>query len=401
MQPQMIDLEGPYRLLYCSSKGDKDGVMQEIQKGVSPNLADYDKRTALHLASCEGCTEIVDLLLEEGADVNSIDRWGRTPLSDARSLHHEGICKKLEARGGTDPVELDSQNPCYAIDRMEVDMDHSTLIGQGSYGEVYLVKWRGTAIAAKTIRSSIASNHRDLSAFMKELALWQRLRHPNIVQFLGVLKSSDRLIFLTEYLCNGSLYDILKKKGKLDPSTVIAFALDIARGMNYLHQHKPHAIIHRDLTPRNVLQDGAGHLKVTDFGLSKIAQEKDAYGYKMTGGTGSYRYMAPEVFRRESYGKSVDVFSFALLVHEMFQGGPSNRAEAPEEVADRRAYEDSRPPLSSFVYPIAMKTLLQECWHKNPDYRPSFEDIITQLELIQESLQKEKAMEIWRRCVIL
>lgn len=75
---ETIDLEGPYRLLYCSSKGDKAGVVQELEKGVEPNLADYDKRTALHLASCEGCTEIVVLLLDKGADVNSIDRWGRT-----------------------------------------------------------------------------------------------------------------------------------------------------------------------------------------------------------------------------------------------------------------------------------------------------------------------------------
>lgn len=78
MNPQTIDLEGPYRLLHCSSKGDKIGVMQELEKHVEPNLADYDKRTALHLASCEGCTEIVVLLLEKGADVNSVDRWGRT-----------------------------------------------------------------------------------------------------------------------------------------------------------------------------------------------------------------------------------------------------------------------------------------------------------------------------------
>ncbi|XP_077240246.1 serine/threonine-protein kinase 12-like isoform X3 [Tasmannia lanceolata] len=374
IQQQPVDLEGPYRLLYCSSKGDKDGVIQEIERGVSPNLADYDKRTALHLASCEGCTEIVNLLIEKGADVNSVDRWGRTPLSDARSFGHDEICKILRGRGGTDP---------------------------GSYGEVYLVRWRGTEVAAKTIRSSIASDNRVKRTFKKELGLWQGLRHPNIVQFLGVLTHSDRLIFLTEYLCNGSLYDILRKKGRLDSVTAVAYALDIARGMNYLHQHKPHAIIHRDLTPRNVLQDEAGRLKVTDFGLSKIAQEKDSFGYKMTGGTGSYRYMAPEVYRRESYGKSVDVFSFALIVHEMFQGGPSNRCESPEAVADRRAYEDSRPSLSSFVYPESVKKLLRECWHKNPECRPSFEDIITALELIQEQLKSKKSIGVCCGCVIL
>ncbi|XP_024449913.2 integrin-linked protein kinase 1 [Populus trichocarpa] len=160
--------------------------------------------------------------------------------------------------------------------------------------------------------------------------------------------------------------------------------------MNYLHQHKPRAIIHRDLTPRNVLQDESGHLKVTDFGLSKIAQEKDDQGYMMTGGTGSYRYMAPEVYRRESYGKSVDVFSFALIVHEIFQGGPSNRTALPEHIADKRAFEDARPSLSSFVYPDPIKMLLRECWHKNPESRPTFEEIISKLESIQESFQSKK-----------
>lgn len=78
MIPQRMDSGGPYRLLHCSGLGDKEGVMQELQKGVEPNLVDYDKRTALHLASSEGCLEIVVLLLEKGADVNSTDRWGRT-----------------------------------------------------------------------------------------------------------------------------------------------------------------------------------------------------------------------------------------------------------------------------------------------------------------------------------
>ncbi|KAM0050301.1 putative dual-specificity kinase TKL-Pl-4 family [Helianthus debilis subsp. tardiflorus] len=252
MQVQKTDSDGKYRLLYCSSKGNKCGVMQELDKGVEPNVENYDKRTALHLAACEGCTEIVILLLEKGADVNSIDRWGRTPLSDARGMGHTEICKILEAYGGNDPV-------------------------------IHFLKHVPLSFREK------------VRIFLKELALWQKLRHPNIVQFLGIL-DSDRLIFLTEYLKNVGLHDILRKKGRLDPLTAVCYALDIAR---------------------NVLQDEAGHLKVTGFHLSKTAREKDVNGYKMTGGIGSYRYMAPEVYRRESYDKSVDVYSFAFVVHEV------------------------------------------------------------------------------------
>ncbi|GLU00674.1 hypothetical protein SLE2022_180220 [Rubroshorea leprosula] len=365
MVSRMLDSEGPYRLLYCSSKG---------------------------------CTEVVLLLLEKRADVNSLDRWGRTPLSDARSF---------------DPVGLDSQTPCYEIDFKGVDMETAALIGEvisfpvsqdntillifklqtmpGGISRNLFGKVTGYRSSCQNNSSSIASNPR-------ELALWQRLRHPNIVQFLGVLKHSVHLIFLTEYLQNGSLYDILKRKGRLDPPTAVAYALDIARGMNYLCEHKPHAIIHRDLTPRNVLLDESGHLKVTDFGLSKITQEKDSYGYKMTGGTGSYRYC------RELYGKSVDVFSFALIIHEMFQGVPSNSAETAEQVADKRAYEiqgfhsphiytlnKSRRGFSWTAFLIChFSMLLRECWHKNPDCRPTFEEIILQLEAFQESLKHNR-----------
>ncbi|XP_022857136.1 integrin-linked protein kinase 1-like [Olea europaea var. sylvestris] len=228
---QKIEWEVPYRLLFSSSKCDKDGVILELEKGVETNQADYDKRTALHLASCEGCTEIVHLLLEKGADVNIRDRWGRTPLSDARSFGHEDICKILEAHGGIDPVGLETPAPCCEIPHTEVDMRKAIRIGEGAYGEVYLVKWRGTEVAAKTIRSSVASNPMVRDKFLQEMGLWQRLRHPNIVEYLGVLdlKHSDRIIFLAEYLQNGSLYDILRKKGRLDLLTAVSYALDIAR----------------------------------------------------------------------------------------------------------------------------------------------------------------------------
>jgi serine/threonine protein kinase len=352
-------------------------------------LADFDKRTALHLAACENCSEIVVLLLEKGADVNCSDRWGRTPLSDARSSGHKEICEILEAHGAIDPVgvPIDTHSPCYEIDHSEVNMRDSVLIGQGEYDEVYLVRWRGTEVAAKTIRSSIASSPLVKKSFQKQLELWQKLRHPNIVQFLGVLKDSDRLTFLIEYHRRGSLYNILRKKGRLDPLIAVSYSLDIARGMNYLHQRKPQSIIHRDLTPRSVLQDDGGRLQVTDFGFSQFAEDIQSSDFGPTGGAESYRYMAPEVYRRESYGKSADVFSFAVVVHEMFQGRPSNRKEPAEQIADKQAYQDSRPQFSSFIYPDTIKMLVNECWHKKPALRPTFEEIIYQLENIQEELK--------------
>ncbi|PPD98096.1 hypothetical protein GOBAR_DD04886 [Gossypium barbadense] len=82
----------------------------------------------LHLAACEGWIEVVDLFLEKGADVNYLDHCGRTPLSDAHSFRHNEVCKILEARGGIDPVGMDSQAPCFEIDHNKVNMEEATRI---------------------------------------------------------------------------------------------------------------------------------------------------------------------------------------------------------------------------------------------------------------------------------
>lgn len=86
-------------------------------------------------------------------------------------------------------------------------------------------------------------------AFIDELALLQKIRHPNVVQFLGAVTQSTPMMIVTEYLPKGDLRAYLKQKGALKPTLAVKFALDIARGMNYLHENRPEAIIHRDLEP--------------------------------------------------------------------------------------------------------------------------------------------------------
>jgi serine/threonine protein kinase len=137
----------------------------------------------------------------------------------------------------------------------------------------------------------------------------------------------------------GDLHDYLDRKRKFDALTAVKFAVNIARGMNCLHQHKPDPIVHHDLKPRDMLLHEAGYLKVADFGLGKLLDASEASKqYAMTGETGSYRYMAPEVFLHKAYDKSVDVFSFAIIVHEVWKIA----------VATRRAFiEKARRPIYS------------------------------------------------------
>ncbi|KAL6524670.1 hypothetical protein OROHE_015952 [Orobanche hederae] len=138
------------------------------------------------------------------------------------------------------------------------------------------------------------------------------------------------MIIVTEYLPKGDLHEYLKRKGALKPATALKFAMDIARGMNYLHENKPEAIIHRDLEPyivrivgkdnRNILRDDSGHLNVADFGVSKLLKvaNKVKEDRPLTCYDTSCCYVAPEVFRNEEYDTQVDVFSFALILQETY-----------------------------------------------------------------------------------
>jgi serine/threonine protein kinase len=264
-------------------------------------------------------------------------------------------------------------------------MSTGKFIGKGAFGEIRVVKWRGTIVAAKTITAELSKDPQILKEFVAELALLSNLSHPNIVQFLGAVTKQRPMVMVTEYLPKGDLHDLMERKGKLDARTSVRFALDIARGMNYLHEHKPNAIVHRDLKPRNLLKHEAGHLKVADFGLGKfldpLAADNNAL-YEMTGETGSYRYMAPEVFMHKHYDKSVDVFSFAIIVQEMFEGSSSLKYQLPKSIAISRAKDMQRPSFN-IAYPSGMKELIKECWDSDPSKRPTFAMCIKRLEKIQ------------------
>ncbi|KAF7828025.1 integrin-linked protein kinase 1-like [Senna tora] len=194
-------------------------------------------------------------------------------------------------------------------------------------------------------------------------------------------------MLITEYLRGGDLHQYLKEKGALSPATAINFALDMARGMAYLH-NEPNVIIHRDLKPRNVLlvNSSADHLKVGDFGLSKLIKVQNSHDvYKMTGETGSYRYMAPEVFKHRRYDKKVDVFSFAMILYEMLEGEPPFASYEPYDGAKYVA-DGHRPTIRAKGYLPELRELTVQCWDADMNQRPSFLEILKRLEKMKENL---------------
>ncbi|KAL9999361.1 putative transferase, protein kinase TKL-Pl-5 family [Helianthus debilis subsp. tardiflorus] len=132
------------------------------------------------------------------------------------------------------PVPPPLSNKCdWEIDPQELDFTNSHLIGKGSFGEIVKACWRGTPVAVKRILPSLSDDKLVIQDFRHEVNLLVKLRHPNIVQFLGAVTEKKPLMLITEYLRGGDLHQCLKGKGALSPATAVNFALDIARYFLY------------------------------------------------------------------------------------------------------------------------------------------------------------------------
>jgi len=173
----------------------------------------------------------------------------------------------------------------------------------------------------------------------------------------------------------------------------VKFALDIARGMNYLHENKPEPIIHRDLEPSNILRDDSGHLKVADFGVSKLLTVKE--DRPLTCQETSCRYVAPEVFSNKEYDTKVDVFSFALILQEMIEGQQPFHTQQEKEVTKVYAAKE-RPPFRAPAkrYAHGLRELIEECWSEKPAKRPTFRQIIRRLESINNHFGHTKHWKV-------
>ncbi|CAH1415099.1 unnamed protein product [Lactuca virosa] len=218
---------------------------------------------------------------------------------------------------------------------------------QVSFGEVYRSEWNGTEVAVKKFMNQDISGDA-LTQFKSEVEIMLRLRHPNIVLFMGAVTRPPNLSILTEFLPRGSLYKLLHRPNvQLDEKRRMRMALDVAKGMNYLHTSNP-VIVHRDLKTPNLLVDKNWVVKVSDFGMSRM-KHHTFLSSKSTAGTPEW--MAPEVLRNE----------------------PSN-----EKVVGAVGFQYRHLDIPETVDRVVAR-IITDCWHPEPQARPSFKEIIARL----------------------
>ncbi|ANM69851.1 Protein kinase domain [Arabidopsis thaliana x Arabidopsis arenosa] len=274
--------------------------------------------------------------------------------------------------------KVDMDSDCLDYEILWEDLTIGEQIGQGSCGTVYHGLWFGSDVAVKVFSKQEYSEE-IITSFRQEVSLMKRLRHPNVLLFMGAVTSPQRLCIVTEFLPRGSLFRLLQRNtSKLDWRRRIHMASDIARGMNYLHHCTP-PIIHRDLKSSNLLVDKNWTVKVADFGLSRIKHE--TYLTTKTG-RGTPQWMAPEVLRNEAADEKSDVYSFGVILWELVTEKIPWESLNAMQVIGAVGFMNQRLEVPKNVDPQWI-SLMESCWHSEPQDRPSFQEIMEKLRELQ------------------
>ena len=267
----------------------------------------------------------------------------------------------LELRQFEDRLQANSTH--WVVKKEEIELT-GTQLGVGGWATVTVAKFRGIQVAVKRIHNHIISHH-NLQLFQREMNMAARLRHPNLIQFIGATMEGEMMIVME--LMATSLRSQLEREMYFQPLVVKAISLDVARGLNYLHLIQPDPIIHRDISSANVLLEKftlhSWKAKLTDYGSVNLLRQL------RTENPGSPAYAAPEASNPRLQSPKMDMYSFGALVLEMLTG----QLPAP----------DDRLGLLRKVQHQQLLRLIRRCLNTNPDDRPSACDIISELDALE------------------
>ena len=278
-------------------------------------------------------------------------------------------------------------------------------LGRGAYGRVFTVKYCGLVCAAKEIHPILiegvgpAERKTIVANFIRECHHCSVIRHPNIVQFLGVYYSSKKseLPIMVIELMNTSLTSFVKKnQSKIPVKTKVSILHDVALGLSYLHARRP-VVIHCDLSPNNVMLISQPVAKIGDLGVAKVIRaDSRQTRSRLTTAPGTVDFMPPETLEANPvYGTAVDVFSYAGIALYVFAEewptpcGSKKRDPVTKKLmalteAERRVqYLDKIPEGSGLL-----KDMFVRCLDDDPEERPPIQEVSEMIEAI-------KVISVW------
>ena len=287
--------------------------------------------------------------------------------------------------------KLREEGAAWLISDFNLDLSQCRSLGDGAYGEVFAVKWKGSWVAAKKLNrrffeqwnaGEVSSKTKQM--FEQECSLLTRLHHPNIVQLFGVYLPDDypnSSPVLVMELLDKTLRKRVCTAPRLTILEIVTHSLEIASALRFL-QEREEPIIHRDLSSNNIMLTASGHCKVVDLGVAKVFNE--AARMAQTFRVGHECYMPTEVWAGAKYNEKLDNFSLGIIILEMCIGRPP---QVPEQFLDRnnrlldervrRAGDLSKLVATHPLRPLVDRLILPQ------DSRPAIGEVFADLERLQ------------------
>ncbi|KAK8836959.1 hypothetical protein M9Y10_036995 [Tritrichomonas musculus] len=267
-------------------------------------------------------------------------------------------------------------------------------VGEGAFGEVYRLREKKTGFiyAAKFLFNTIPkeeSSKGSIVNFIRNAAAISKLGYPAIANFIGYspvdFEQEYKPIIITKFVGNITLHDFiqLERKGnlflRLNDTKKLISIFTIASTMSFLHSLQ---IIHGNLKPSNILFDKEKNPIITDYGITKITQPKQEKDTVI--------YSSPEAISDDEYTKEGDVYSFGMIIYNIFSNEPPFKGYSLKDIRDK--IRDGTRPEFDFPIPSAYRQLIEKCWVKYPSKRPTFDEITEELrtnaEFITEGISK-------------
>ncbi|XP_037909618.1 tyrosine-protein kinase Fer isoform X1 [Hermetia illucens] len=264
-------------------------------------------------------------------------------------------------------------------ERWELSNDDVILlekIGRGNFGDVYKAKLKSTKqdVAVKTCRMTLPEEQK--RKFLQEGRILKQYDHPNIVKLIGICVQKQPIMIVMELVPGGSLLNFLRKNANTFTSKqLMGMCKDAAAGMRYLESKN---CIHRDLAARNCLIDFENSVKISDFGMSREEEE-----YIVSDGMKQIpvKWTAPEALNFGKYTSLCDVWSYGILMWEIFSKGNTPYSGMSNSSARERIDAGYRMPAPENT-PPEMYRLMLKCWSAEPESRPHFDEIYTVVEAL-------------------
>ncbi|XP_046803485.1 mitogen-activated protein kinase kinase kinase 7-like isoform X2 [Lucilia cuprina] len=306
-------------------------------------------------------------------------------MSSISSAYYNASSTSEKAGTRTDPsmsptINIDFETGdgsniiCPYVDFWEISFREK--VGRGTFGVVYKAVWRNFYVAVKEF-----DHKSEEKPIVREIKQLSRVKHPNIIALFGISANQNSNYIIMEYAEGGSLHQFLH--GNVKPYYSMAHAMSWARqcaeAVAYMHAMKPKPLVHRDLKPLNLLlADRGRYLKICDFGTVTDLVTI------MTNNSGSAAWMAPEVFEGSKYTEKCDVFSWGIVLWEIIA------REKPFKDFDNafcilwKIHKGERPPPISDL-PEPIKQLMNSCWAKTPELRPSMQCVVDKMNILMQA----------------